>query len=109
MACIKFNNLNEALETLPYARCYQSPFDKENEFNIQVKHEKGGNYSALKELIELAEKAGFKKVNYYELNGINGIYTYTAEFIEPNGREVQCNYSQDGLSVRGEDGFFHSP
>lgn len=109
MACIKFNNINDALETLPYARCYQSPFDKEYEFNIEVKEKNGGNYSALKELISLAEKAGFRKVNYYELNGIDGVFSYVAEFIEPNKREVQCYYSQDGLSVRGEDGFFHSP
>ena len=108
MACIKFKNLNEALKTLPYARCYQSPFDKKHEFNIEVKHVDGGNYSALKELIGLAKKAGFRKVNYYEHSNINGVYCYVAEFIEPNKREVQCHYSQDGLSVRGEDGFFHS-
>lgn len=95
MANVEFDSLNEALKALPYARTFQSPFDKDNEFKIEVVNKNGGNYSALKELIELAKKDGFKEKNYYEMDDIFGDYTYTAEMY--SDKNVRCSYDQDSV------------
>lgn len=97
MANVVFDSLNDALASLPYARVYQSPFDDENEFHMEVRNEKGGSYSALKELIELAKKDGFKLRNYYEMDDIFGNYNYTAEMY--SDKTVECGYSQDRVYV----------
>lgn len=93
MANVTFDNLNDALRCLPYARAYQSPFDKENEFNLEVSDDKGGNYSALKELIELAKKDGFKMIDYNEGDDFLGIYYYTAKM--KSDKKIECGYDQD--------------
>ena len=97
MANVVFNNLNEALRCLPYARVYQNPFDKENEFHIEVSDDKGGDYSALKELVELAKKNGFKMIDYYEDDDFLGIYYYIAKM--KSDKKIECSFDQDEIYV----------
>ena len=92
---VEFDNLNDALHNLSYARVYQSPIHKDNQFSIEVIHDKGGNYNALKELIKMAEDEGFIYDRYYEMMSINGVYEYTAEFHADCA--VGIYYRQDGV------------
>lgn len=93
---IEFNNLNDALKGLSYARVYQSPLDKSNFFNIEVEYSDGGNYAMLENLIELAKKEGFKYDKYYGMNHFDGDYTYTAIMYSEDG-DVECNYYQNSV------------
>lgn len=95
---INFSTLNDAVKTLSYVRVYQSPVDKENVFNIEVKAENGGSYEMLKNLIKLAEDEGYKYDKYWEMNDCWGGYHYTAKMYIDEG-EVRCYYSQDGVYV----------
>lgn len=42
---IQINTLNDALKALPYARAYQGPCAKPNEFFIEISTDKGGKYT----------------------------------------------------------------
>ena len=95
MANVEFDSLNEALRCLPYARVYQSDFDKKNEFHIEVTDDKGGNYPALKELIELAKKNDFKMIDYYEDCDFLGIYYYIAKM--KSDKKIECSFDQDSV------------
>ena len=95
-----FKTLNEAVATLPYARVYQSPVQRENFFNIEVSDKNGGDYQALKQLIKLAEKEGYKYDRYYEMSGIFGDYNYTAVMYVDDGKTVDCSYDQTRVYVR---------
>ena len=88
---VSFRSLNEAMEKLPYARVYQSPIQNDNEFCIEVRHENGGDYDALKNLIKLAEKEGYIYDKYYEMHDIWGDYHYTAHLHVDEGR-IQCDF-----------------
>ena len=100
---VSFDNLNEALERLNYARVYQSPMNHSNEFNIEVSSDKGGNYDAMKKLVELAEKEGYIYDTYYEMGDCWGDYTYTAKMYVETGKKVRCYYKQNGVYIVGDD------
>lgn len=95
-----FKTLNEAVEQLPYARVYQSPMQREHQFNIEVSDKNGGDYNCLKQLIKLAEKEGFKYDHYYEMSGIFGDYNYTAIMYVDDGKKVSCSYDQTRVYIR---------
>ena len=99
---ISFKSLNDTIEKLSYARVYQSPMQNENEFNIEVKHENGGSYEMLKNLIELAKKEGYKYKKYYEMSDPWGSYHYTAMMYVDEG-QVRCYYNQKGVYIVGDD------
>lgn len=100
---VSFDNLNEAIDKLNYARVYQSPMNRSNEFNIEVSSNKGGNYDMLKNLIALAEKEGYVYDKYYEMGDCWGDYTYTAQMYVEDDKEVRCYYKQNGVYIVGDD------
>ena len=94
---IEFKDLNEALKVLPYARVYQSPFDKENEFSLEVKCANGGSYEAFKKLKDLAINEGYLYDNYFEHMDINGDYCFEAKFYVETGK-VRTAYRQNSVT-----------
>ena len=95
-----FKTLNEAVENLPFARVYQSPMQRENFFNISVSSDKGGDYQALKKLVEMAKAEGFKQDNYFENSGLFGDYSYTAVMYVDGGKTVDCSYDQNRVYIK---------
>ena len=91
---IQINTLNEALKALPYARAYQGPCAKANEFFIEISKDKGGDYSDCERFEELAKKEGYRQTNYFEyLDPCDGEFTYNLTFA--SDVRVRCSYEQD--------------
>lgn len=98
---IPINTLNDALKTLPYARAYQGPCAKPNEFFIEISTDKGGKYSDCERFEKLAKKEGYIRTNYFEhLDPIDGDFTYNLTFT--SDCNVRCNYKQDRVTKKTE-------
>ena len=99
---IQINTLNEALKTLLYARAYQGPCAKPNEFFIEISTDKGGKYSDCERFEKLAKKEGYKRTNYFEHHDpIDGDFTYDLTFT--SDCKVRCSYTQDKVYKCKED------